>query len=49
VTDGDWLFGGDEIITVSWDRTANLFDAETGKIVKTLSGIYLNFFKIYAD
>ncbi|CAK5038113.1 unnamed protein product [Meloidogyne enterolobii] len=38
VTDGDWLFGGDEIITVSWDRTANLFDAETGKIVKTLSG-----------
>jgi WD40 repeat protein len=38
VMDGDWLFGGDEIITVSWDRTANLFDAETGKIVKTLSG-----------
>nr|CAD2162688.1 unnamed protein product [Meloidogyne enterolobii] len=32
VTDGDWLFGGDEIITVSWDRTANLFDAETGKL-----------------
>uniref|UniRef100_A0A1I8B0P6 WD repeat-containing protein 37 n=1 Tax=Meloidogyne hapla TaxID=6305 RepID=A0A1I8B0P6_MELHA len=38
VIDGDWLFGGDEIITVSWDRTANLFAAETGKILRTLSG-----------
>nr|CAD7570505.1 unnamed protein product [Timema californicum] len=26
----DWLPGGDQVITASWDRTANLFDAETG-------------------
>lgn len=35
---GDWLFGGDQIITVSWDRTANLFDAESGKVMTTLTG-----------
>ncbi|KAL3078273.1 hypothetical protein niasHS_012160 [Heterodera schachtii] len=35
---GEWLIGGDQIITASWDRTANLFDAESGKIIKCLSG-----------
>lgn len=38
ITDGGWLFGGEQIITVSWDRTAKLFDAESGKILKVLSG-----------
>uniref|UniRef100_A0A914IDB8 WD repeat-containing protein 37 n=1 Tax=Globodera rostochiensis TaxID=31243 RepID=A0A914IDB8_GLORO len=38
VAAGDWLFGGEQIITASWDRTANLFDAETGKTIKVLSG-----------
>jgi WD40 repeat protein len=38
---GDWLYGGQQIITVSWDRTANLFDAESGKVLKTLSGSFL--------
>jgi hypothetical protein len=37
--DGNWLFGGEKIITVSWDRTANLYDAESGKVLKTLSGL----------
>jgi WD40 repeat protein len=38
IMDGNWLFGGEKIITVSWDRTANLYDAESGKVLKTLSG-----------
>ena len=34
----DWLSGGGQVITASWDRTANLYDAETGEIVNTLTG-----------
>nr|CAD7434181.1 unnamed protein product [Timema monikensis] len=34
----DWLPGGDQVITASWDRTANLFDAETGELMHSLSG-----------
>ena len=34
----DWLAGGSQVITASWDRTANLYDAETGEIVNTLAG-----------
>lgn len=38
ITAGNWLFGGEQVITVSWDRTAKLFDVETGKNLKVLSG-----------
>uniref|UniRef100_A0A915CZN6 WD repeat-containing protein 37 n=1 Tax=Ditylenchus dipsaci TaxID=166011 RepID=A0A915CZN6_9BILA len=38
VVSGEWLYGGDQVITASWDRTANVYDAETGKIVNVLSG-----------
>ena len=34
----DWLPGGDQVITASWDRTANLYDAETGELLQSLSG-----------
>nr|CAD7256369.1 unnamed protein product [Timema shepardi] len=35
----DWLPGGDQVITASWDRTANLFDAETGELMHSLSEV----------
>ena len=35
----DWLTGGGQVITASWDRTANLYDVETGDIVNTLTGL----------
>ena len=34
----DWIFTGDQVITASWDRTAILFDAETGENISTLTG-----------
>ncbi|KAK7867581.1 hypothetical protein R5R35_005282 [Gryllus longicercus] len=34
----DWLPGGDQVITASWDRTANLYDVETRDLVQSLSG-----------
>lgn len=34
----DWLSGGSQVITASWDRTANLYDTETGEVVNTLTG-----------
>lgn len=34
----DWLLGAEQIVTASWDRTANLYDAETGEIIHTLCG-----------
>lgn len=33
-----WLAGGDQLITASWDRTANIYDAERGEILSVLSG-----------
>ncbi|KAI1717102.1 WD repeat-containing protein 37 [Ditylenchus destructor] len=38
VVAGEWLFGGENIITASWDRNANVYDAETGKVINLLSG-----------
>lgn len=35
---GEWLFGGEHLITASWDHNANVYDLESGKIVNTLSG-----------
>ncbi|KAL1122922.1 hypothetical protein AAG570_003247 [Ranatra chinensis] len=34
----DWLPGGDQLVTASWDRTANVYDVETEDILHTLTG-----------
>lgn len=34
----DWLPGGDQIITASWDRTAILWDVETREPLVPLTG-----------
>jgi WD40 repeat protein len=34
----DWLVGGSHVVTASWDRTANMYDAETGALLSTLTG-----------
>ena len=34
----DWLPGGEQVITASWDHTANLYDVETREMLQTLSG-----------
>jgi len=34
----DWLPGGDQVITASWDHTASLYDVETREMLQTLSG-----------
>ncbi|XP_049877725.1 WD repeat-containing protein 37 [Pectinophora gossypiella] len=38
VVAADWLAGGDHVITASWDRTANLYDVETGDCLQILTG-----------
>uniref|UniRef100_A0AAA9RXU6 WD repeat-containing protein 37 n=2 Tax=Bos TaxID=9903 RepID=A0AAA9RXU6_BOVIN len=34
----DWLVGGKQAVTASWDRTANLYDVETSELVHSLTG-----------
>ncbi|ESO07306.1 hypothetical protein HELRODRAFT_191131 [Helobdella robusta] len=34
----DWLSDGNHVITASWDRTANMYDAETGALINVLNG-----------
>ncbi|CAH1774039.1 unnamed protein product [Owenia fusiformis] len=34
----DWMAGGNQVITASWDRAAHLYDADSGEIVNTLTG-----------
>ncbi|EFO25027.1 WD-repeat protein 37 [Loa loa] len=34
----EWFSGGEQLITASWDRTANIYDAERGEILNILSG-----------
>ncbi|XP_017885735.1 WD repeat-containing protein 37 isoform X3 [Ceratina calcarata] len=34
----DWLPDVEQVVTASWDRTANLYDVETGEIIHTLCG-----------
>ncbi|XP_043471479.1 WD repeat-containing protein 37 isoform X1 [Leptopilina heterotoma] len=34
----DWLPGAEQIVSASWDRTANLYDTETGDVIHTLCG-----------
>jgi len=44
----DWLLGGDQIITASWDRTANLYDVETSELLNSLTGtLYIITLTIY--
>ncbi|XP_046685011.1 WD repeat-containing protein 37 [Homalodisca vitripennis] len=38
VISADWLAGGEQAVTAAWDRTASLYDVETGDMVQTLSG-----------
>jgi hypothetical protein len=34
----DWMAGGSQVITASWDRAANLHDAESGDVISVLAG-----------
>ncbi|XP_043192688.1 WD repeat-containing protein 37-like isoform X2 [Amphibalanus amphitrite] len=34
----DWLAGAEQVVTASWDRTAQLFDVNTGESLNTLAG-----------
>ncbi|CAP28801.2 Protein CBG08973 [Caenorhabditis briggsae] len=34
----EWLAGGQQMVTASWDRTANIWDVEKGEVVNILSG-----------
>uniref|UniRef100_A0A8C4WW67 WD repeat-containing protein 37 n=1 Tax=Eptatretus burgeri TaxID=7764 RepID=A0A8C4WW67_EPTBU len=34
----DWLVGGKQLVTASWDRTANVYDAETSELLHPLTG-----------
>ncbi|XP_033099631.1 WD repeat-containing protein 37-like [Anneissia japonica] len=34
----DWLAGGKQIVTASWDRTASIFDVEKASIIHSLTG-----------
>lgn len=34
----DWLPGGEQAVTASWDRTASLYDVETGELLHSLTG-----------
>lgn len=38
VVAADWLPGGDQIVTASWDRTAILWNVETKEPIQTLTG-----------
>jgi len=35
----DWLSGAEQLVTASWDRTANLYDTETGEIDQELTHV----------
>lgn len=36
----DWLVGGRQAVTASWDRAANLYEVETSELVHTLTGTH---------
>lgn len=38
VVAADWMAAGGQVITASWDRTAILYDAESGEMINTLTG-----------
>lgn len=35
----DWLVEGRQVVTASWDLSANLYDVETSIVVQTLTGL----------
>lgn len=35
----DWLVGGRQVVTASWDRAANLYEVETSELVHALTGM----------
>lgn len=50
VVAADWLTGGEHVITASWDRTANLYDVETGDCLQILTGMesLIHYFLLFA-
>jgi len=38
VVSADWLTGGDQVVTASWDRTASLYDVGTQTLLHSLAG-----------
>ena len=34
----DWLVSPEQIVTASWDRTANVYDSSTGEFLLALTG-----------
>lgn len=38
VVGAEWLIGNEQIVSVSWDRTANIYDIDNEKVVTSLSG-----------
>jgi len=38
VISGDWLPGGDQVLTAGWDRLASIWDADTGELIQQLGG-----------
>uniref|UniRef100_A0A6A7G6U5 WD repeat-containing protein 37-like n=3 Tax=Hirondellea gigas TaxID=1518452 RepID=A0A6A7G6U5_9CRUS len=38
VSAADWMTGGEQVLTASWDRLACIYDANTGQLVSQLTG-----------
>lgn len=38
VISGDWLPGGEQVLTAGWDRLACIWDANTGELIQQLGG-----------
>jgi len=38
VVSADWLTGGEQVVTASWDRTASLYDVSTQTLLHSLAG-----------
>ena len=42
----DWITGGDQAVTASWDRTANIWDVTTGELLHQLVGTSVDYFHL---
>lgn len=40
VVSADWIVGGDQICTASWDRTGAIWDVNTGEKIHSLVGMF---------
>ncbi|KAK9508724.1 hypothetical protein O3M35_006215 [Rhynocoris fuscipes] len=38
VAAADWLPGGEHVVTASWDRSAAIYDVQTGELIHSLTG-----------